>query len=84
MRSFTTTPAAAALLLVAGTAAAATQQGVSAMAKWKVMDKCAKQAQEAFPDFTTDAEAKRQASLQQCLDAGNLPPRQPLMPAPPR
>ena len=54
------------------------------MAKWKVMDKCAKQAQEAFPDFTTDAEAKRQASLQQCLDAGNLPPRQPLMPAPPR
>jgi hypothetical protein len=77
-------PAAAALLLVAGAASAATQQGVSAVAKWKVMDNCTKQAQAAFPDFTADAEAKREAALQQCLEAGNLPPRQPLMPAPPR
>ena len=83
MRRFAT-PAAAALLLVAGAASAATQQGVSAVAKWKAMDNCTKQAQAAFPDFTADAEAKRAAALQQCLEAGNLPPRQPLMPAPPR
>jgi hypothetical protein len=77
-------PAAVASLLVAGAAAAATQQGVSAMAKWKVMDNCTRQAQAAFPDFTADAEAKREAKLQQCLDASNLPPRQPAMPSPPR
>jgi hypothetical protein len=76
-------PLATALMLVAGTAAA-TQQGVTAIAKWKVMDNCAKQAQAAFPDFTADSDAKRDAMIKQCLDANNLPPRQPEMPAQPR
>jgi hypothetical protein len=76
-------PLAAALMFVAGTAAA-TQQGVAAMAKWKTMDICAKQAQAAFPDFTADAESKRDAMLKQCLESNNLPPRNPEMPASPR
>jgi hypothetical protein len=75
-------PLAAALMLAAGTAAA-TQAGVTAIANWKVMDACAKQAQTAFPDFTADAEAKRDAMLKQCFQMNNLPPRQPATPAPP-
>jgi hypothetical protein len=74
---------AAALLLAAGPAAA-TQQAVTAMANWKAMDNCARQAQAAYPDFTADAAAKRDAALKQCLEGGNLPPRQPEMPTPPR
>jgi hypothetical protein len=69
-------------MLSAGTAAAATQLGITAMAYWKIMDNCAKQAQAAFPDFTADAAAKRDAKLKECLEASNLPPRQPEMPAP--
>jgi hypothetical protein len=76
-------PLAAALTLVAGTAAA-TQQAITAEARWKVMDVCAKQAQAAFPDFTADSNAKRDAALNQCLESNNLPPRQPEMPAQPR
>ena len=45
-----------ALALSVGMAEAATQQGTTAIAKWKTMDKCAKQAQTAFPDFTPDFE----------------------------
>lgn len=74
-------PFAAAFMFVAGTAAA-TQPGVTAMARWKTMDACAKQAQAAFPDFTADAGAKRDAMLKQCLESNNLPPRRPEMPAP--
>ena len=68
----------------AGTAAAATQPGIAAMASWKAMDNCARQAQAAFPDFTAESNAKRDAKLKECLGAGNLPPRQPEMPAQPR
>jgi hypothetical protein len=68
------------LILFAGTAAAATQQGNTAMANWKAMDNCARQAQAAFPDFTPDSNAKRDAKLKECLGAGNLPPRQPEIP----
>jgi hypothetical protein len=73
-------PLAAAMMLVAGTAAA-TQQGNTAILYWKLMDNCAKQAQAAFPDFTADSNAKRDASLKLCLEGSNLPPRQPGMPA---
>jgi hypothetical protein len=72
-------PLAAALILVAGTAAA-TQQAITAEAIWKVMDICAKQAQAAFPDFTADSNAKRDAKLNECLESNNLPPRQPEQP----
>jgi hypothetical protein len=69
------------LIFFAGTAAAATQQGTAAIANWKAMDNCARQAQAAFPDFTADANAKRDAKLKECLGASNLPPRQPGRPA---
>jgi hypothetical protein len=59
-------------------AAQATQQGNGAIAKWKTMDKCARQAQTAFPDFSPDSNAKRDAALKNCLNANNLPPRDPL------
>jgi hypothetical protein len=71
-----------ALGLSAG-AARATGQGNDAINKWKSMDKCARQAQLAYPDFTPDSNAKRDAALQNCLNAGNLPPREPLAPPAP-
>lgn len=64
-------------VLTAGSARA-TVQGTVALQKWKVMDKCAKQAQQAFPDFSAASNAKRDAALQNCLNANNLPPREPL------
>lgn len=67
---------AAALVLFAG-AAAATQQGVVALSNWKQMDKCAKQAQTAYPDYSAESNAKRDAKLKECLNANNLPPRAP-------
>ena len=50
------------------------------MKNWKTMDLCAKQAQDAFPDFTADAQAKRDAKLKDCLAGKNLPPRDPSAP----
>ena len=72
-----------ALLLFAGTAEAS-QQGQAALNNWKAADKCAKQAQATYPDFNAEANAKRDAQLKQCLSNGNLAPRQPLSPPPPR
>jgi hypothetical protein len=72
-----------ALGLAAGTAGA-TQLGIGAITHWKTMDACAKQAQAAFPDFTPEANAKRDAKLKECLNANNLPPREPLVPPQPR
>jgi len=73
----------AALLLFAG-AAEASQQGQVVLNNWKAADKCAKQAQAAYPDYSAEANAKRDAKLKECLNAGNLTPRQPLAPPPPR
>jgi hypothetical protein len=72
------------IALFAAAAAAATQAGIAAVANWKAMDNCARQAQAAFPDFTAEANARRDAKLKECLEGGNLPPRQPIMPAQPR
>ena len=68
-------PLAAVLAMAAGTAAA-TQQGIVVIGKWKAMDKCARAAQLAHPDFTPDSNAKRDAQLKACLNANNLPPHQ--------
>jgi len=76
-------PFAAVLLLLAGTAQAS-QQGQGVVNSWKAADKCAKQAQAAYPDYNAEANAKRDAKLKECLNAGNLAPRQPLSPPPPR
>jgi membrane protease subunit (stomatin/prohibitin family) len=76
-------PLAAVLLLLAGTAQAS-QQGQGVVNSWKAADKCAKQAQAAYPDYNAEANAKRDAKLKECLNAGNLAPRQPLSPPPTR
>lgn len=63
-------------LILAATSAQASQPGVQSLRNWKAADMCAKKAQQAFPDFTADANAKRDAQLKQCLEQQNLPPRQ--------
>jgi hypothetical protein len=76
-------PLAALLLLLIGTAEAS-QQGQAVVSSWKAADNCAKQAQAAYPDYSAEANAKRDAKLKECLSNGNLAPRQPLSPPPPR
>jgi hypothetical protein len=68
----------AAALVLSTAGAQATQQGQAAVKSWKQMDNCAKQAQAAYPEFSAESNAKRDAKLQECLNSGNLPPRQPL------
>ena len=63
-------------LLLIPAAALASQQGVVVVQKWKMSDKCTQQAQAAFPDYTPEANAKREAKLKECLAAQNLPPRE--------
>jgi hypothetical protein len=65
-----------ALSIFPGIAHAADAQGNAVMQKWKASDKCARQAQAAFPDFTPDANARRDARLRECLEGGRLPPRE--------
>lgn len=65
-------------LLLVSSLAHATQEGAKVVKNWKAMDLCAKKAQEAFPDHTTDANAKREAQLKACLSNGNYAPRAPL------
>jgi hypothetical protein len=64
-------------LAISTTAAQATQPGQSALTNWKIMDICAKQAQTAYPDYTAESNAKRDAQLNQCLRNNILPSRQP-------
>lgn len=68
------------MLLIAPVAALASQPGVQTIRNWKQADLCAKQAQAAFPDFTAEANAKRDAKLKECLAGQDLPPRQPVSP----
>lgn len=67
-----------AALVLSAVNAQATQQGQTALRGWKQMDVCAKQAQTAYPEFTAESNAKRDAKLKECLNAYGLPPRQPL------
>ncbi len=69
------------ILALAPAAAMASQQGALAMKNWVVMDQCAKAAQTAFPDFTAESNAKREAKERECLLQKNLPPREPLGPS---
>jgi hypothetical protein len=72
----------AALLVVLAKTADASQQGHTVFAYWKAADLCAKQAQTAYPDFSAESNAKRDAKLKECLSAGALAPRQPLSSTP--
>jgi hypothetical protein len=71
---------AAGLSLMAGSAYA-TQGGQAAMKNWAAMDQCERDAQSAFPDYSAEALAKRDAKLNECLESKSLPPRAPLAPA---
>jgi hypothetical protein len=73
--------AALLLLALASGAGRASQQGMVVIKNWKIMDQCAKDAQAAFPDFTADSNAKREAKEKECLEGKNLPAREPLAPA---
>jgi hypothetical protein len=68
----------AAAFLLCTVTAQGSQQGQQAMRNFKAMDNCAKQAQAAYPEFNAVANAKRDAKLKECLNAGALPPRQPV------
>ena len=74
---------AAVLLLLTGIAEAATRQGQLVNTNWRAADNCAKQAQAAYPDYSAESNAKRDAQLKACLNAYNLAPREPLS-QPPR
>ena len=76
-------PLGAVLLLLTETAEAS-QQGQAVIGYWKAADKCAKQAQAAYPDYSAEANAKRDAALKNCLNGSNLAPRQPLSQPPPK
>ena len=71
----------AALLLFTATADAS-QQGHTVFNNWKAADACAKQAQTAYPDFSAESNAKRDAKLKECLNGSALAPRQPLSSTP--
>jgi hypothetical protein len=70
------------ILALAPAAARASQQGLVVTKNWKTMDKCASEAQTAFPDFTAESNEKRAAKEKDCLARQNLPPRE--TPAPGR
>jgi hypothetical protein len=72
--------ALALLIALLPAAAGASQQGFIAQKKWKAMDRCTAEAQAAFPDFTAEANARRDAKLKECLAGQNLPPRDPHSP----
>jgi membrane protease subunit (stomatin/prohibitin family) len=64
-------------LVLSTVGAQATQQGEAVLRNWKQMDKCAKQAQAAYPEYSAESNVKRDAKLKECLNAYGLPPRQP-------
>jgi hypothetical protein len=63
------------LALLFASAGRASNPGTQTLKNFKLMDQCAKEAQQAFPDFTTEAQTKRDAKLKECLASKNLPPR---------
>jgi hypothetical protein len=75
--------AIAALALLLPRAGTATQYGVQTMANWKASDKCAAAAHQQFPDYTPEANAKRDAATKACLAQGIRPPRDALSPPAP-
>lgn len=64
------------MLLVPAAAHAASAYGKVAIDRWQSMDRCAAEAQRAFPDFTAESNARRDAKLKECLAGQNLPPRE--------
>jgi hypothetical protein len=69
------------LIAAAATPAPATQQGTLVIRNWAEMDKCNREAQAAFPDYSAESYAKRDAQVKACLARHNLPPREPVAPS---
>jgi hypothetical protein len=59
---------------------AASSNGVAAQRQWSLMDKCAKEAIQKFPDHTADGLAKRDEFIRICQRDRNVPVRQGLAP----
>ena len=57
---------------------ATTSYGRGTVGRWKAMDRCEVQAHRAFPDYTAESNAKREARLQECLAGQMLPKREAL------
>ena len=70
--------AACLVALLPSVALAFTGQAQQMMRNWTASDRCAQAARKAFPDYTAEANAKRDAQMKQCLASGNLPPRESL------
>ncbi len=66
-------PLVAAAALAAAPAARADQNWKTSSAVWKTMDDCTRAAQKAYPDYTRESNAKREAFRQKCLRNSNLP-----------
>jgi hypothetical protein len=64
---------AVSLLLPGSHAARADGNWKSSNAVWQQMDRCARSAQKQFPDYTREANAKREAARQACLRASAAP-----------
>jgi hypothetical protein len=62
-------------LVVPCSAMALTAYGTVIMSRWAAVDRCAAAAQKQFPDYTPEANAKRDDAMRRCLATGNLPPR---------
>ena len=62
------------------TATANSRSGNLMMNNWKASDRCAATAQKAYPDFTAESNAKRDAMMKNCLASQNLPPHENLDP----
>jgi hypothetical protein len=63
-------------------AAVADQQWKTNSAIWKLRDVCTTQAQKAYPDYTSESNAKRKKALDACLRQNNLPVEGSSAPAP--
>lgn len=66
-------PLVAAAALAAAPSARADQNWKTSSALWKAMDDCTRAAQKAYPDYTPESNAKREAFRQRCLRNANLP-----------
>jgi hypothetical protein len=76
--------AVAAMALAGAPRAAADQNWKASSAVWKAMDKCTQEARKAYPDYTRESNAKREAARQACLRASNLPGEASAPPSPPQ
>lgn len=74
MRSFVLLGALA-LALLPVRAVAFSSNGQAMMGRWAQSDKCAASARRQFPDYTPEANAKRDRAMQQCLASNFDPPK---------